>query len=127
MRRYTVIVTDDVEDYFVDVMRFVASRYTMDAAIRYAKRIRMEIEELSYLADVLPTSKYQLPKLYHPEAKTLVIGNKKLTVVFHIDGDYVVVDIYHSFCFIHWLLNVKGSSRFSALVVCDDGVFQIIL
>lgn len=92
MRRYTVIVTDDVEDYFVDLMRFVASRYTLDAAIRYAKRIRMEIEELSYLADVLPTSKYQLPKLYHPEAKTLVIGNKKLTVIFHIDGDYVIVD-----------------------------------
>ena len=64
----------------------------MDAAIRYAKRIRMEIEELSYHADVMPKSKYQLPKLYHPDAKTLVIGNKKLTVVFHIDGDYVIVD-----------------------------------
>ena len=92
MRRYTVIVTDDVEDYFVDLMRFVASRYTMDAAIRYAKRIRMEIEELSYLADVLPKSKYELPKLYHPKAKIFVVGNKKLTVIFHIDGDFVIVD-----------------------------------
>jgi len=92
MRKYTVIVTDNVEDYFVDLMRFVASSYTMDAAIRYAKHIRMEIEGLSYLAPMLPSSKYELPKLYHPDAKTLVIGNKKLTVIFHIDGDYVIVD-----------------------------------
>ena len=92
MRRYTVKVTDDVEEYFIDLMRFVASRYTMDAAVRYAKRIRMEIEELSYLAPMLPQSQYELPKLYHPEAKTLVVGNKKLTVIFHIDGDYVIVD-----------------------------------
>ena len=92
MRKYTVIVTDDVEDYFIELMRFVASKYTMDSAIGYAKRIRMEIEELSYLAPMLPRCKYKLPKLYHPEAKTLVVGNKKLTVIFHIDGDYVIVD-----------------------------------
>ena len=33
MRKYTVIVTDDVEDYFIELMRFVASKYTMDSAI----------------------------------------------------------------------------------------------
>ena len=41
---------------------------------------------------MLPLSKYELPKRYHPNAKTFVIGNKKLTVIFHIDGDYVIVD-----------------------------------
>jgi len=92
MRKYTVIVTDDVENYFIDLMRFVASKYTLEAAIRYAKRMREEIETLSYLAPMLPESKYELPKRFHPNAKTYVIGNRKLTVVFHIDGDYVVVD-----------------------------------
>ena len=41
---------------------------------------------------MLPESKYELPKRIHLEAKTYVIGNKKLTVIFHIEGDYVVVD-----------------------------------
>lgn len=92
MRKYIVIVTDDVEECFVELMRFVASNYTMESAIRYAKRIRKEIEPLSYLAPFLPKSIYELPKLYHPEAKTFLIGNKKLTVIFHIDGEYVIVD-----------------------------------
>jgi len=59
MRKYTVIVTDDVENYFIDLMRFVASKYTLEAAIRYAKRMREEIETLSYLAPMLPESKYE--------------------------------------------------------------------
>jgi len=92
MRKYTVIVTDAVESYFVDLMRFVASKYTLETAIRYAKRIREEVETLSYLAPMLPESKYELPKRYHPQAKTYVIAKKKLTVIFHIDGDYVIVD-----------------------------------
>lgn len=92
MRKYTVIVTDDVEDYFVDLMRFVASKNTLEAAIRYGKRIREEVETLSYLAPIIPQRKYKLPKQYHPEAKTYSIAKKKLTVVFHIDGDYVIVD-----------------------------------
>ena len=92
MRKYTVLITDDVEDYYVELMRFVASKYTMEAAIRYVKRIREDIEALSYLAPMLPKSKYEFPKLYHPEAKTYVVGKKKLTAIFHIEGDYVIVD-----------------------------------
>ena len=88
MRKYTVLITDDVEDYYVELMRFVASKYTMEAAIRYVKRIREDIEALSYLAPMLP----KIPKLYHPEAKTYVVGKKKLTAIFHIEGDYVIVD-----------------------------------
>ena len=87
-----MIVTDDVEEYFVELMRFIASNYTTESAIRYAKRIHKEIEPLSYLAPILPKSICGLPKLYHPEAKTFLIGNKKLTVIFHIDGEYVIVD-----------------------------------
>lgn len=87
-----MIVTDDVEEYFVELMRFIASNYTTESAIRYAKRIPKEIEPLSYLAPILPKSNYEMPKLYHPDAKTYLIGSKKLTAIFHIDGEYVIVD-----------------------------------
>lgn len=92
MRKYTVLITDDVEDYYVELMRFVASKYSLEAAIRYVKRIREDVEVLSHLAPMLPKSKYEFPKLYHPEAKTYVVGKKKLTAIFHIEGEYVIVD-----------------------------------
>lgn len=71
---------------------FATAMHTLDFARRYTARLRSEIESLSYLADMLPKSKYRLPLLYHPEGKTLPVGNNRLTVIFHIDGDTVFVD-----------------------------------
>ena len=67
-------------------------KYNEEAAIRYIKRIREDIEVLSYLAPMLTKSNYELSKQYHPEAKTHVVGKKKLTAIFHIEGEYVIVD-----------------------------------
>ena len=33
-----------------------------------------------------------MAKSIHPKAETLTIINRKWTVVFHIDGDFVIVD-----------------------------------
>ena len=71
---------------------FTTAMHTLDFARRYTARLRSEIESLSYLADMLPKSKYRLPLLYHPEAKTLPVGNNRLTVIFHIDGETVFID-----------------------------------
>lgn len=90
MREYRVIIEDDVEDYFLNLVRVVAGNTTLDSALRYVKGIRQEIERLSYIAPMFPPSKYGIARLY--QAKTTTIANKKLTVIFHIDGDYVIVD-----------------------------------
>ena len=100
MREYRVIIEDDVEDYFINLLQFVAGNSTLDFALRYVKSIRQEIERLSYLAQMLPPSKYGIARLYHPEAKTTTIANRKLTVIFHIQGDYVIVDRIMPSCMI---------------------------
>ena len=100
MREYRVIIEDDVEDYFTNLLQFVAGNSTLDFALRYVKSIRQEIERLSYLAPMLPPSKYGIARLYHPEAKTTTIANRKLTVIFHIQGDYVIVDRIMPSCMI---------------------------
>lgn len=92
MKKLEVIYCDDVEAYFDDLGLYLSKLTSMPFALRYLQRVREEVETLSYLAPMLPLSKYELPKRFHPNAKTYVIGNRKLTVVFHIDGDYVVVD-----------------------------------
>ncbi len=71
---------------------YLSELTSMPFALRYLQRLREEVETLSYLAPMLPKSKYKQPKRYHPEAKTHIVGDKKLTVIFHIDGDYVIVD-----------------------------------
>ena len=92
MRELTVIVRDVVDEYLIRLMRYVASRETEEAAVRYVKRIRKEIDDLSYLAPMLPKSNYLLPLRYHKDAKAMTVGKRKLTVIFHVDGEYVIVD-----------------------------------
>ena len=92
MKKYKVVYRVGIETYFDELGRYIGEMTSSYFALQYLQKLRDEVEELSYLAPMLPLSKYKLPKLYHPEAKTLVVGNKKLTVIFHIDGDYVIVD-----------------------------------
>ena len=92
MKKYKVVYRVGAEAYFDKLGDYVSDLTSSSFALQYLQRLREEVETLSYLAPMLPLSKYELPKRYHPNAKTFVIGNKKLTVIFHIDGDYVIVD-----------------------------------
>ena len=100
MREYRVIIEDDVEDYFLNLVRYVAGNTTLDSALRYVRGIRQEIERLTYLAPMFAPSKYGIARLYHPNAKTITVANRKLTVIFHIQGDYVIVDRIMPSCMI---------------------------
>ena len=75
-----------------DVVDFIKSIYTEESAQKYRKTILYELETLSYYASIFPLSRFQLAKEIHPRAKTIPIMKRRWTVVFHIDGDYVVVD-----------------------------------
>lgn len=92
MKEYSLKYSELADADVVMLSVFAMKMHTFDFAVRYVTRLRSEIESLSYLAEILPENKYQLPKQYHPKAKTLAIGGHKLTVIFHIEGEYVMVD-----------------------------------
>ena len=92
MRKYRVEYDIEAEADIAALVAWVSEKTSIDYSRKYINRVFDEIDVLSYLAPMLPESKYELPKRYHPEAKTYVVGNKKLTVIFHIDEDYVIVD-----------------------------------
>lgn len=92
MKQYKVLYRDDVGAYLKELALIVSQQTSRDFAERYIQRLRSEVEELSYLAPMLPESKYLMPLRFHKDAKTMTIGKRKLTVIFHIDGDYVIVD-----------------------------------
>ena len=92
MKKYKVIYRADVKPYLDELGQYIAELTTPDFADRYLQKLRKEVEELAITAGVLPQSKYLMPLRYHKDAKTMTIGKRKLTVIFHVDGDFVIVD-----------------------------------
>ena len=86
--KYSDEILADIDRLFV----FATDQHTVDFARRYTDRLRKEIEDLSILAGIFRESSFRTAKLYHPHAKTMTIGHRKLTAIFHIEGEYVIID-----------------------------------
>ena len=75
-----------------DIRDFIVSNNTQEAANRKIDQLEAEINALVYLADCIPISRWLSIRRYHPQAHSLITRNKKWNVVFHTEGDLVVVD-----------------------------------
>lgn len=92
MKEYKVKILDSV---FVDIdsiANFILSVSTPEHALSYTRQLGAEIMTLSYPADVIPESRWLSVKKYHPHAKQMRTRNRCLTIIFHIEGDTVIVD-----------------------------------
>ena len=87
-----VIIKDVVMLDIENIADHIIKHSTTEHAERYAKKLMEEISTLSYMAEVRPQSQWNLPKRYAQNAKTMPIARKKLTIIFHIEGEYVIVD-----------------------------------
>ena len=92
MRIYQVIISYEVLSELEAVTKYIASIYRPESGHKYVNRILGQLAALSYSADAYQYSRFSLAKAIHPKAKTLTIINHKWTAVFHIDGDFVIVD-----------------------------------
>lgn len=92
MRKYKIVVSEDVDKDFNDIADFITSLNTVDSAIVYKNNLIAEIAELSYLADSIPCSDHKTILKYHPKAKRLLTKNKKWNVIFYISGDFVFIE-----------------------------------
>lgn len=80
-----------------DIIKYIISVSRLSHAERYVDEIVADLETLSYMATILPAPIFDYPKRFHPNAKIIKIRNKPLCAIFHIDGDYLIVDrIVHS-------------------------------
>ena len=92
MQTYKVVYSKATIDDINSVIAYIISIYRFESGLRYKQRIQSQIDALSYCADALPYSRRKMARKIHPKAKTLSIMNRRWTVVFHIDGDFVLVD-----------------------------------
>ena len=92
MKEYLIDYDVEAEADIMRLRDWLVANRRYEYAMEYLQKLKSEVADLSFLAASLGQSKYQLPKLYHPEAKTLTVCHRKLTVIFHIDDEYVIVD-----------------------------------
>ena len=87
-----VILSETVRLDIGAISDFIVSVSRPEHAERYTQNLLDELADLSYLATIRPECPWKLPKRYHSQAKTLPICRRKLTAIFHIEDDYVIVD-----------------------------------
>ena len=92
MRKRRVLITPDADVDLLQIMDFVSGIYREESGIKFVKRMFLEIAPLGISSDAFPLSRFRTAREIHPEAKTIPIMKHQWTVVFHVDGDYVVVD-----------------------------------
>ena len=97
MTEKKVILSDEAQEDIDDVSDFIIAVSRPSHAVRYAHEMLSELNTLSYMAVALADSMYVYPKRFHPEAKMMKLHNKPLCAIFHIEGEFVIVDrIIHS-------------------------------
>ena len=91
MRERRVILTAEADRDMERVEAYVAEIFRPETGRRYVRRLYSYISELSFAASTFPLSRYLVTRRIHPEARTLAVMHR-WTIIFHIYGDYVIVD-----------------------------------
>ena len=92
MRERRVIVPLSVRLYMDEIADHIIELSRPEHAVRYVHEMVAEINELSYMADMLPESHSTYIKKHHPDAKRYNIKHGTWCVIFHVEGEYVIVD-----------------------------------
>ena len=92
MKYYKVSVSKTVLAEIEEISDFIISISTPEHAVRYKNQLISEIATLSYLAGIINYSQWKTAKKYHPKAKRYITKNRKWNIIFHINGDDVIVD-----------------------------------
>lgn len=92
MRERRVIIPLSVRLYMDEIADHIIELSRPEHAVRYIHEMVAEINELSYMADMLPESHSPYIKKHHPNAKRYNIKHGTWCIIFHVEGEYVIVD-----------------------------------
>jgi plasmid stabilization system protein ParE len=92
MRIYEVRISRAAKADMKELRKFLKAMMTEEGAVRYANNMRTEVKMLSVYADLYGRSTSATLRLIHPEARRMVSHNRRWVYVYHIDGQYAIVD-----------------------------------
>lgn len=91
MRERKVVLTAEADRDMQQVEAYVSEIYRPESGRRYVIRLYSYISELSFAAGTFSPSRYLTARRIHPDARTMAVMHR-WTIVFHLYGDYVIVD-----------------------------------
>lgn len=92
MRDYEVIVSRAARVDFLEIRLFLLGVLSLQGAEKYANAMRAEIKSIGIYADCFQRSSSKQVLTIHPQARRMVSHNKRWIYVFHIDGNFAIVD-----------------------------------
>ena len=92
MQIYEVRISRDALQDMARLRAFLLEMMSEDGAVRYANNMRAEIKMLSVFANLYRKTSSKTFLQIHPEARHMVSHNRRWDYVFHVEGDFVVVD-----------------------------------
>ena len=92
MQVYEVRISHTAHADMANLRTFLNKMLSEEGAIRYANNMKAEIKLLSVYAECFGRTISKTLRIIHPEARRMVSHNHRWLYVFHIEGNYVIVD-----------------------------------
>lgn len=87
-----VILSETIQMDIGSISDFIISVSRPEHAERYTQNLLDELADLSYLATMRPELPVEIAETIPLLSKDIADLSAKLTAIFHIEGDYVIVD-----------------------------------
>lgn len=92
MKTYKVIISESANQDIENIVDFLFKKLSRESSYDYIDWMIQEVNSLSIYADCFSLSRSKVIKSINPDARRMLSHNHKWNYVFHIMGDYVVVD-----------------------------------
>ena len=92
MREYEVIFSHAARIDYVAISKYLPTVLSEIGAVRYANAMRAEMASIGIFADLFQRSTSKQILSIHPQARRMVSHNKRWVYIFHIEGDFAIVD-----------------------------------
>jgi len=92
MKTYKVIFSPSAEKDIDNIADFLITKLSKDSSYNYVDMMVNEVESLSIYADCFTSSRYEVVRAVHPDARRMLSHNHKWNYIFHIEDGIVIVD-----------------------------------
>ena len=92
MRTYHVVINKSAVTDLDNLLDFLKTIISHKGALRYIEMVISEVQSLSIFAGLYQPSRSITLRRIHPQARRMLSHNRRWNYVFHIVGEFVVVD-----------------------------------
>ena len=92
MKTFHVVINKSAVADLDNLLDFLKAIMSYKGALRYIETMISEVQSLSIFAGLYQPSRSITLRRIHPQARRMLSHNRRWNYVFHIVGDFVVVD-----------------------------------